>query len=88
MDGESGAAGIVCSSDRCGALAEGAGRVLSPFLPLYQKEEKTGKKANLEQQKTQRKSALGIGFLLMAYEVSCRVWARRMTLHKTSVIHP
>ena len=61
---------------------------MPPSLPLYQKEEKTGKKAELEQQKTQRKSALGGGFLLMAYEVSCRVWVRRMTLHKTTVIHP
>jgi hypothetical protein len=69
-------------------LAEGAERVVTPFLPLYQKEEKTGKRRIQTNKKTQRKSALGIGFLLMAYEVSCRVWARRLTLHKTSVIHP
>jgi hypothetical protein len=46
-------------------------------LPLYQKEEKTGKKAIEKKQKAQRKSSLGAGFLLGAYEVSCRVRVRR-----------
>jgi hypothetical protein len=43
---------------------------------------------SVKQTKNPEKVVSGSGFLLKAYEVSCRVWVRRKTLHGAAVIHP
>jgi len=70
-----------------GDLAEGARRMGYTLLAPLPKGGENGKKAKRKNKKPE-KVVSGSGFLLKAYEVSCRVRVRRITLHDTSVIHP
>jgi len=69
-------------------LAEGARRGHITLLAPQPKGGENGKKARFGQTKSPEKVVSGSGFLLKAYEVSCRVWVRRKTLHGAAVIHP